>query len=132
MGRRVSIEVPGFEHDNPIPAACRIGSFLITSAISGKEAFTGKLPEGIDAQCGQMFDWVRKILDIAGGSPEDVVKMNVWLRDRSQRPSVNRFWLEMFPDPHSRPARHTFAAPDLAGAMLVQCEVIAVIDEKRA
>src|SRR6266853_4525029 len=47
MGRRVSIEVPGFEHDNPIPAACRVGPFLITSGVSGKEPGTGKLPDGI-------------------------------------------------------------------------------------
>src|SRR5271168_4469359 len=55
MGRRVSIEVPGFEHDNPIPAACRVGPFLVSSGVSGKEPYTGKLPEGIDAQCDQMF-----------------------------------------------------------------------------
>ena len=69
MGRRVSIEVPGFEHDNPIPAACRVGPFLITSGVSGKEPYTGKLPDGIEAQCEQMFATVRKILEIAGGGP---------------------------------------------------------------
>jgi hypothetical protein len=35
----------------------------------------------------------------------------------------------MFPDPHSRPARHTFESRDLPGEMLVQCEVIAIISE---
>jgi 2-iminobutanoate/2-iminopropanoate deaminase len=125
--RRVSIEVPGFEHDNPIPAACRVGSFLMTSAISGKEPFTGKLPEGVEAQCENMFATLRRILEIAGGSPEDVIKVTVWLKDRAQRPALNKGWLEMFPDEHSRPARHTFHAPDLPGSMLVQCEVTAVL-----
>jgi 2-iminobutanoate/2-iminopropanoate deaminase len=127
MGRRVSIEVPGFGHDAPIPAACRVGPFLVTSAVSGKEPFTGKMPEGIDAQCAMMFATVRQILEIAGCSPEDVVKMNVWMKDRTQRPHLNKEWLVMFPDEHSRPARHTFAAPDLPGTMLVQCEVFAVV-----
>jgi len=127
--RRVSIEVPGFEHDNPIPAACRVGPFLMSSAISGKEPFTGKLPDGIDAQCANMWATVRRVLEIAGGSPADVIKMTVWLKDRSQRPALNKGWLEMFPDERSRPARHTFAAPDLPGAMLVQCELAAVIQE---
>ena len=127
--RRVSIEVPGFEHDNPIPAACRVGPFLITSAVSGKTPFTGKLPETIEAQCEQMFATLRNILEAAGGSPEDVVKMTVWLKDRTQRPALNKGWLEMFPDEHSRPARHTFQSPDLPGNMLVQCEVYAVIAE---
>lgn len=130
MPRRVSIEIPGLEHDNPIPAACRVGPFLITSGISGKELFTGKFPSGIEAQCEQMFSTMRKILEAAGGSPEDIVKINVWLRDRAQRPSLNKPWLAMFPDPHSRPARHTFAAPELPGDMLVQCEIFAVIDDK--
>jgi 2-iminobutanoate/2-iminopropanoate deaminase len=130
MARRISIEVPGFEHDNPIPAACLVGPFLITSGVSGKEPYTGNMPEGIDAQCERMFTTVREILELAGGSPEDVVKMNVWMKDRTLRPHLNKGWLAMFPDPHSRPARHTFAAPDLPGSMLVQCEVMAIIPEK--
>jgi enamine deaminase RidA (YjgF/YER057c/UK114 family) len=130
MGRRVSIEVPGFEHDNPIPAACRVGPLLITRGISGKEPYTGKLPEGLEAQCDFMWATVRRVLEIAGGSPEDVVKMNVWMKDRSQRNILNKGWLELFPDPHSRPARHTFQASDLPGAMLVQCEFSAMIGEK--
>ena len=54
--------------------------------------------------------------------------MTVWLKDRSNRPVVNQYWLEMFPDAHSRPARHTFASPDLPEPMLVQCEFMAVLD----
>ena len=127
MSKRVSIEVPGFEHEAPIPAACRIGPYLISSGVSGKELYTGKFPEGIDAQCEQMFATVAKILEIAGGSPADVIKMNVWMKDRTQRPHLNKSWLKMFPDEHSRPARHTFAEPDLPGAMLVQCEIFAIL-----
>lgn len=130
MARRISIEVPGFAHDAPIPAACRVGPFLISSGVSGKEPVTGKIPEGIEAQCAQMFATVRRILEIAGGTPEDIIKMNVWMKDRDQRPHLNKYWLEMFPDPHSRPARHTFAAPDLPGTMLVQCEIFAILAEK--
>src|ERR1700679_3734748 len=103
MGRRVSIDVPGFGHDHPIPAACKIGPFLITSGVSGKEPFTARMPEGIEAQCAQMFATVRQILEIAGGGPEDVVKLNVWMKDRTQREQLNKGWLEMFPDERSRP-----------------------------
>jgi 2-iminobutanoate/2-iminopropanoate deaminase len=125
---RISIEVPGFEHDNPIPAACRVGSLLITSAISGKELFTGELPGGLERQCENMWATVRKVLEAAGASTENVVKVNVWMKDRSQRAVMNKGWLEMFPDEHSRPARHTFPAPELPGNMQVQCEVTAVLE----
>ena len=80
MSRRVSIEIPGFEHDNPIPAACRVGPFLITSGVSGKEPYTGKYPEGIEAQCAQMFASIREILKAAGMSYGDLVTGHVALR----------------------------------------------------
>jgi 2-iminobutanoate/2-iminopropanoate deaminase len=115
--RRVSIEVPGFEHDNPIPAACKVGAFLITSGVSGKTPYTGQLPDTIEEQCEQMWATLAKILEIAGGSP-----------DRNQRPALNKGWLAMFPDEHSRPARHTFQSTDLPGKMMVQCEAFAVIE----
>ena len=129
MAKRISIEIPGFEHDNPIPAACQVGPFLITSGVSGKEPYTGKYPEGIEAQCAQMFASIREILKVAGASPDDIAKINVWIKDRALRPHVNKEWLAMFPDQHSRPARHTFQEPDLPPGMLVQCEVIAFIGD---
>jgi 2-iminobutanoate/2-iminopropanoate deaminase len=51
----------------------------------------------------------------------------VWLQDRSQRGPVNTEWLKMFPDPHSRPARHALQM-DMDGGALVQCDFTAVID----
>ena len=130
MARRVSIEIPGLAHKNPIPAACRIGPLLTTSVITGQDPSTGKYPEGIEAQCAQMFANVRQILAAGGAGPEDVAKMNVWLKDLALRPYVNKEWLAMFPDPHSRPARHTFQASDLQPGTLVQCDVTAFIGER--
>ena len=130
MSKRVSYELPGLEHDNPIPAASRIGPFLVTSAINGKDPGSGQFPAGIDAQCARMFANVRLVLAAAGATPEDVLKVSVWLKDRADRPHVNTYWLEMFPDSHSRPARHTFAAPDLKDPMLVQCEILAVLADR--
>src|SRR3954470_371277 len=127
MSKRVSIELPGVAHDNPIPAASRIGPFLVSSAISAKHPETGKISGDIEEQCDLVFAHVRTLLAQAGGSPENVLKLTVWLKNLADRPAVNKRWLEMFPDPHSRPARHTFAAPDLAGAILVQCELMAIL-----
>jgi enamine deaminase RidA (YjgF/YER057c/UK114 family) len=65
----------------------------------------------------------------AGGGPEDIIKMNVWIADRSLRETMNRYWVEMFPDPHSRPARHTIAHADFTPPMQIQCDLLAVIGE---
>jgi len=129
MLRRISYEIPGIAHDNPLPAASRIGPFLMSSAIAGKDPANGQVVSGIEAQCRPMFANFKKILELAGGSPEEVLKATVWLKDRSNRTMVNQYWLEMFPDAHSRRARHTLASPDLPEPMLVQREFMAVIDQ---
>jgi enamine deaminase RidA (YjgF/YER057c/UK114 family) len=127
MSKRRSIDVPGLHHDHPIPAASRIGPFLVSGGISGKNAETGRISPEIEDQCIQMFANIRRIMQAAGGTPEDVIKVTVWLRDKNNRTHVNKEWLAMFPDPQSRPARHTFGSMDMPEGYLVQCEIMAVL-----
>lgn len=128
MDKRRSIEVSGVKHQNPIPAASRKGPFVVSGAISGADPESGKVPPDLDAQCRQMFANVHRLIEAAGGTPDDIVKMTVWIADRALRPTLNKYWVEMFPDPHSRPARHTVASGDLAPPMQVQCDLLAVVD----
>ena len=100
MDKRRSIEVSGVKHQNPIPSASRKGLFVVSGAISGADPETGKVPADLDAQCRQMFQNVRRVIETAGGTVEDIVKMNVWISDRKLRETMNRYWVEMFPDPH--------------------------------
>jgi 2-iminobutanoate/2-iminopropanoate deaminase len=129
MSKRTSIEVPGLEHVNPIPNASRVGPFLVSGGIFGKNPETGKVPEGVEAQCEEMFANVRRVLTAGGANPQDVIKLSVWLKDMADRPVVNKYWLQMFPDADSRPARHTFPTPDLRTPLLVECEIMAVIQD---
>jgi enamine deaminase RidA (YjgF/YER057c/UK114 family) len=129
MSKRRSIEIPGLRHENPIPLASQIGPFLATSGVFGKDPATGAIPPDIESQCALMFANLRLILAAAGGSPEDIIKMTFWVKDKALRPHVNKEWLAMFPDEHSRPARHSLLNADLPGAALVQCEFLAIINE---
>lgn len=129
MEKRRSIDVPGAKHVNPIPSASRRGPFLVTGAISGSDPQSGQVPADLDAQCRQMFDNVRRVMDTAGGTPDDIIKMNVWITDRALRPILNKHWVEMFPDPHSRPARHTLTSADFNPPMQIQCDLMAVLAE---
>ena len=129
MAKRRSIEVSGVKHVNPIPAACRKGPFVVSGAISGADPQTGEIPPDLDGQCVAMFANVRRVMAAAGGTPDDIVKMTVWIADRSLRPTLNVYWVEMFPDPESRPARHTVASGHLAPPMQIQCDLLAVIGE---
>ena len=76
-----------------------------------------------------MFENVRRVMAAAGGTPDDIVKMTVWISDRALRPILNKHWVEMFPDPHSRPARHTMTAQDLVAPMQIQCDIMSVLGE---
>jgi len=128
MSERHTLHVAGFSHVNPIPAACRKGPLLMSGLINGTDPATGQLADGLPAQCACMFAQVRNVLAAAGGSPDDLVRMTVWLKDRSQREPLNAQWLAMFPDAGRRPARLALHAPDLAAGILVQCEITAWID----
>jgi 2-iminobutanoate/2-iminopropanoate deaminase len=125
MPKRQSIHIKGFVHKNPIPSASRIGNLLMSSIINGVDPATGKVAPTLEQQCYFIFQHVRAIMAEAGGSPDDIVKMTFWMKDRSQRDAINVEWVKMFPDEHARPARHTMRA-ELDGALLVQCDITAV------
>jgi 2-iminobutanoate/2-iminopropanoate deaminase len=128
MSDRRSIEVPGFGHgQNPIPAASRVANVIATGGISGMDPATGKIPADGKEQCRLMFHNLRRIIEAAGAGVEDIVKVTVWVRNQDVRAHVNPLWVELFPDPHARPARHTMQYEHLPAAMLIQCEALAVV-----
>lgn len=126
MARRKSIYVEGFSHKNPIPAGCLIGGMLYSGSIQGTDPATGKYGATLEEQCVLMFAHVRRIVEGAGGSTEDIASMTVWMADRTKRAALNVPWLAMFPDPHARPARHTMAG-NLDGDKLIECSFVALI-----
>jgi enamine deaminase RidA (YjgF/YER057c/UK114 family) len=127
MIKRKSIEGPGIPvHVNPIPAASLVGNVLFSSLILGKDPDTGELPPDADVQIRNAFRLVRTIVEQAGGSVDDIGKMDIVLRDRETRSMVNPYWLEMFPDETSRPARHT-ASGDLRPGVEIEIEFFAVL-----
>jgi 2-iminobutanoate/2-iminopropanoate deaminase len=127
QARRRSVHIDGFKHANPIPNACRIGHLVMSGVILGRDGASGEMPPGLEAQCANVFAHMKAIVEAAGGTTDDIIKMTVWLKDRSQRAALNAEWVKMFPDEHSRPARHSLQS-DMEGGALVQCDFTAVID----
>lgn len=125
---RKSIYAEGFGHKNPIPAACRIGNTIYSGSIQGTDPANGAYGATLAAQCELMFAHVQRIVEAGGGSLDDIIKMTVWMRDRSQRADLNAVWLRLFPDVTTRPARHTMQA-DLDGDKLIECDFVAVLSE---
>ena len=127
MARR-SIEVPGLRHNAPIPQASVVGNLLVSGGIGPVDPETGATPDGTDEQVAMAFANVRRVLAAAGGTPGDVVKFTVFAQDRAIRSVVDKYWVEMFPDAASRPARHTLRY-ELQGSMQLQIEIMAVLGE---
>lgn len=128
MTRRKSIIVPAIAHKFPVPNACRIGDLVISGSISGVDPVTHVMPEGLAEQCANMFSNMKSVVEAAGGTTKDIIKMTVFICDRNNREPLNEEWVRMFPDPKSRPARH--AQPlTIEGPSLIQCDFVAVLAE---
>lgn len=125
MHRR-SVDVPGLEHANPIPNASVVGNLLVTGGVSGTDPASGQVPDDPAAEVAQAFANLRAILDAAGTTLDAVAKVTVFVQDRAFRKHVNPVWTELFPDPASRPARHTLET-SLSGVR-IQLECLAVLD----
>lgn len=126
MAKRKSIEIKGFTHQNPIPNATRIGNILVSGVVVGFEPGTRDIPADLDRQLENMFTHVKAIVEAAGGTTDDIIKLTVWLKNPGDRELLNRHWTRMFPDPHARPSRHTLPMAGGGAGTLVQCDVMAV------
>lgn len=128
---RKSIDVEGLHHGGaPIPQASLVGSLLVSSGINGMDPVDGSIPEDPETQVALVFDNIRRILDAAGGDLGDVAKCTFFVRDRSLKSVIDEHWLEAFPDPASRPARHTLLQALTVQAL--QAEIIANLERPRS
>jgi 2-iminobutanoate/2-iminopropanoate deaminase len=125
MVRRRTIDLEGIEHKAPIPMAAVIGNVLATSALFGADRRTGKVPDSAEEEIACLFDNIRAVLDAAGGSCDDILRMDVMLKETTLRQIVNAQWVAMFPDEADRPARHITVVPDLPAR--AQIELLAVL-----
>jgi 2-iminobutanoate/2-iminopropanoate deaminase len=126
MPRR-SIEIASFRHVNPIPAASRIGPLLVSSVIAPRDPGSERVPDDVEGQLANVFHHVGEMLEAAGADWRHVAKMTFFVADISAREAINGPWLERFPDPASRPARHTQVSPTAGRA--ISCEFLAYIDD---
>lgn len=125
--KRRSIDVASFAHQSPIPNASRIGKVIVSGLIRGADPDTQKFPATVEQQCTYMFENIRLTVEAGGGRVEDIIKVNIWVKDLVRKP-INDEWIKMFPDRASCPARQVLEVP-MEPSVLVQCDFMAVIDE---
>ncbi|MDP1964920.1 MAG: Rid family hydrolase [Reyranella sp.] len=127
MARRKSVNYSGYSHQNPIPNASRIGNIMMSSIMNGTEPGTRTAPPDLAGQVINIFKHIRLCVEAAGGTVDDIIKVNFWMKQPSTgRAALNDEWVKMFPDENSRPARHTLSL-SADSPHLVTCDFTAVI-----
>jgi enamine deaminase RidA (YjgF/YER057c/UK114 family) len=124
---RTSIETESFRHANPIPAASRIGPLLVSSIIGPRDPGGDRMPDDVDGQLSNLFHHVGAMLEAAGADWRHVAKMTFYVADIAVRDAINQPWTEHFPDPASRPARHTQVLP--TAGRFISCDFLAYVDD---
>ena len=108
---RKSINSSGVhKHKNPIPHACILNGLMISSAINGFDNSIGNFPDKKETQIEVAFENMLKILKEANGTYENILKIDLYFNDKSDRKFVNPIWLRIFPNENTRPARHSHLA----------------------
>lgn len=77
---------------------------------------------GVDAQIHQVFRNLQAVCEAAGGSLNDILKLNVFLTDMANFPAVNTIMAEYFIEPY--PARAAVGVSALPRDALVEMDAI--------
>ena len=99
------------------------GSLVFVAGQIGREAQSGDLADGVEAQTREACKNIAAILDAAGLSWADVVKTTCFLADIADFDAFNGVYKTFVGD--APPARSTFAVKDLPRGARVEVEAIA-------
>jgi len=81
---------------------------------------------GIEAEITRVFDNLKAVAAASGGSLADVVKLNIFLTDMSNFPSVNEAMARYFQQPY--PARAAIGVAALPKGVDVEMDAVLVIE----
>lgn len=107
--------------------AIRTGDLVFVMGQTGRDPETGKLEEGLEAQTSRMLSNIEAILNAAGCSPADIVKVTLLLADIKDFKAVDVLYSAWLPGRGVTPlpARTAFAVASLPAGALVMLEVVA-------
>ena len=81
---------------------------------------------GVDKQIRQVFANLSAVTHAAGGSLNDIVKLNIFLTDLGDFPTVNEIMAEHFDEPY--PARAAIGVAALPKDALVEMDAIMTLE----
>ena len=120
---------------NTAEAPQAIGTYSQAVKVDNTVYISGQIPldpasmevveGGIDAQITRVFDNLKAVAAASGGSLADVVKLNIFLVDLGNFPTVNEIMAQYFDEPY--PARAAIGVSALPKCVGVEMDAVLVI-----
>ena len=107
--------------------AVQVGDTVYLSGQIGLDPVTMQMVEGIDAQILRVFENLKAVVEAAGGSLGDVVKLTIYLTDLANFATVNEIMAQYFFEPF--PARAAVGVATLPRGALVEAEGVVVLNQ---
>jgi 2-iminobutanoate/2-iminopropanoate deaminase len=117
--RKTVMAEKGPQPAGPYSHAVVSGGFVFVSGQGPVDPETGNMPDAFPDQVRQTLSNVQTILEAAGSSLEDVVKVNAYVTDLTRFAEFNEVYREFFR--HDPPARTTVATALLGILVEVDC-----------
>jgi 2-iminobutanoate/2-iminopropanoate deaminase len=107
--------------------AVRTGNLVFLTGQTGRDPETGKLEGGLEAQTHRMLSNIEAVLNAAGCTPADIVKVTLLLTDIKNFKAVDVIYAAWLPGKGVTPlpARTACAVAELPAGALVMLEVVA-------
>jgi reactive intermediate/imine deaminase len=107
--------------------AVRVDNTVYLSGQIGLDPNTMTLVEGIEAQIHRVFQNLRAVADSAGGSLDDMVKLNIYLTDLAHFTKANEIMATYFHQPF--PARAAVGVSSLPRGALIEADGVLFLQE---
>ena len=112
--RRTALNIPGRDRSAPINDGVKIGNMVFSSALDPMDMDTGKRLRDPAKQAEVLFDNIRKFMQQAGGSIDDIAYVKLYLKEGQSRAPFDAEWNKMFPEqrrPPGSPSAVSSAGP---------------------
>ncbi len=106
----------------PLSGAVRKGKFVFISGQIPSDSEKGDIRQ----QTKQVLDKIRGLLEEVGGTPKDVVKVTVFLKNIEDFAAMNELYSRFFGDDF--PARSCVRADLMSEEFLIEIEAVAILD----
>lgn len=110
----------------PYSQAIRTGNLLFTSGQIPLDPQTGAIPEPFADQTHQALGNLQAVVEAAGATMSDVIKITCFLADMNDFPQFNELYAGYFTEPY--PARSCVEVARLPKDVRVELEAIALLE----